>query len=132
MDIAVVKTTDSVLEDRSWLGSAHGTDSTQTGTLLVSAFTKATHYPAGTIKSGTALGRITASGLLGPYDNAASDGRQTLVGFLFNSEKVRDGATHLGCAVLEHGRIVVANLPTNHGLDTAGRADVAGSFRFAG
>jgi hypothetical protein len=66
MDISV-RTTDYGVEDRSWLGSAHGTTATRTITLDTSAFTAATHFPDGYVKSGTVLGRITASGLYGPY-----------------------------------------------------------------
>lgn len=53
--------------DPSWLRLRHGVDSCVSGTLDVSAFTPAVHYPNGFIKSGTAIGRITATGLYGPY-----------------------------------------------------------------
>jgi len=53
-------------EDRSWLGSAHGTTATRTITLDVSAFTEGTHYPNGYIPSGTVLAELS-SGLFGPY-----------------------------------------------------------------
>jgi hypothetical protein len=54
-------------DDTSWLRSRHGTQATLSGTLDVSAFTAETHYPDGFIKSGTPLGRITATGKYGPY-----------------------------------------------------------------
>ena len=57
----------SDLEDQTWLGSAHGTDSARPVTLDVSAFTANTHYPNGYFPSGLALGKITSSGLYGPY-----------------------------------------------------------------
>jgi hypothetical protein len=60
-------------EDQSWLGSAHGTDSARSVTLDTSAFTPATHYPNGYFKSGLALGRITATGLYGPYAGRANE-----------------------------------------------------------
>src|SRR5688572_2258722 len=44
MDITVRSEAFGV-EDRSWLGSAHGTEATRTITLDVSAFTAGTHYP---------------------------------------------------------------------------------------
>jgi hypothetical protein len=72
MDIAVRTTTYGV-EDRSWLGSAHGTTATRTITLDTSAFTAGTHYPAGVLKSGTVLARIGASGLYGPYGGEANE-----------------------------------------------------------
>jgi hypothetical protein len=76
------------VEKRSWLipqpGSV-GPGYTPSGTLLPSLFTAGTHYPNGFIPSGTVLGRVTASGYLGPFDPAATDGRQTAVGLLFSS-----------------------------------------------
>lgn len=66
-------TTNYQVEDHSWLGSAHGTDSTETITLDVSAFTANTHYPNGYILSGTPLAKITASGLYGPYGASPSE-----------------------------------------------------------
>src|SRR5690606_30419747 len=35
------------------------------------------HYPSGYIPSGTAIGKVTSTDLFGPYDNNASDGRET-------------------------------------------------------
>jgi hypothetical protein len=66
-------TTSYTVEDHSWLGSAHGTDSTETITLDVSAFTEGTHYPNGYIPSGTPLAKITSSGLFGPYGASPSE-----------------------------------------------------------
>lgn len=124
MDISVRSTTYGV-EDRSWLGSAHGTEATRTVTLDVSAFTAGTHYPDGYIPSGVVLGRITASGLYGPYDNAAADGRQTAAGFLFNSTAV-NGTADLGAPLLEHGMVIQDKLPSNSGYDAAAGTDMAG------
>lgn len=64
-----VQTTSYQVEKRSWLLSQHGTDpgTTPSITLDVSAFTAGVHYPNGYIPSGTALARITATGLYGPY-----------------------------------------------------------------
>jgi hypothetical protein len=55
------------LDDQSWLGSRHGIGECPSVTLDTSAFTKAIHYPDGYFKSGIALGKITATGLYGPY-----------------------------------------------------------------
>lgn len=73
-DISVIKTSYQS-EDRSWLLSAHGTDpgTTPSITLDVSTFDRATHYPDGYIRSGTVLGKITASGLYGPYSGKQSN-----------------------------------------------------------
>lgn len=72
MDIAK-RTTTYQVEDRSWLGSAHGTEATESITLDVSAFTSGTHYPNGYLLSGLPLGKITASGLYGPYGASPSE-----------------------------------------------------------
>lgn len=126
MDISV-RTVEHQSEDRSWLGSAHGTDATRTITLDVSTFTENTHYPNGFIPSGVVLGRISATGKYGPYDNGASDGRQVAAGHLFNSTTVpTDTTVDVGAPLLEHGAVVEANLPTGHGLDSNGKTDLAG------
>lgn len=76
-DISVLSTPYQV-ERRSWLLSPHGTDpgTTPSITLDVSAFTAAVHYPNGYIPSGAPLGKITATGLYGPYN--VTDEVQTL------------------------------------------------------
>lgn len=117
-------------DDQSWLGSTHGTQATESITLDVSAFTPATHYPAGYFKSGIPLGEITATpGKYGPYDGAATDGRQTLVGFLYAAVKAPSVNTvDVAGAMLVHGKVRASRLPVP--VDAAGRADVAGSIRF--
>jgi hypothetical protein len=130
MDLSIETTTVTGLEDRSWLGSAHGSDSTQSCTLDAALFTAGIHYPNGEIRSGTVLGRVTATGLYGPYDNAVVDGREVAAGLLFNTVRVRAADARIGAPILEHGRVRVANLPANHGLDAAARADLP-NIRFA-
>lgn len=107
-------------EDHRWLGSARGTQSTRSGTLVLDAFTANTHYPDGAIRSGTPLGRYTsgpnydaAVETFGPYTAGASNGTQTLAGFLFATLPVPPGVTtgFLPGAVLETGRVIVALLP---------------------
>lgn len=66
MDLTVRSEGPWLPEDRSWLGSAHGTTATRTITLDVTAFTEATHYPNGFIPSGVVLAELS-SGLFGPY-----------------------------------------------------------------
>lgn len=60
-------------DDMSWLGTSHGTTSTETITLDVSAFTAGTHYPNGFLLAGLPLGKITATGLYGPYAASPSE-----------------------------------------------------------
>ena len=115
-------------EDHSWLRSQHGTEAIETAVLDLTKFTKGTHYPDGYIKSGEPLGKITATGLYGPYDGAASDGRETLVGHLFTTQAVRDGGGNVVGALITHGKVVEDRLP--HPVDAAGKADVAGSIRY--
>jgi hypothetical protein len=132
MDITLQPTETWTAEDRSWLGSRDGTDVTQTITIDTSAFTEATHFPNGYIPSGTILGRITATGLFGPYDNAASDGTEVAVGFLFSNVKVRTGGPDVGAAIHWRGVIRASRLPIaitdTGGLDAAARVDLAVKF----
>jgi hypothetical protein len=119
-----VSTTGYQVENRSWLLSAHGTDpgANPSVTLDVSKFTAGTHYPNGYIPSGIALGKVTATGLYGPYDGAASDGRETASGLLFSTLGVRTGATKIGGALVIHGFVKESKLP--FAIDTAGKADL--------
>lgn len=128
MDITLQPTETFLAEDRSWLGSRDGTDVTQTVTLDTSTFVEGTHYAAGYIPSGTVLGRITATGLFGPYDNAASDGREVAVGFLYSNTKVRSGGPDVGAPIHWRGVIRASRLPANSGLDSAARTDLAVKF----
>lgn len=125
------RTTTYQVDDNSWLDSEHGTDATIPGTLDVSTF-NAAQYVNGFLPSGTALGVITATGLYGPYDDTAVDGRQTLVGHLYGGVRVAAGATKLGFALLRHGFIKVNKLPFQVGqagrgyVDANGQTDVKG------
>jgi hypothetical protein len=90
-DIKVKTQTFSGNEDRRWLGTRLGADQCRSITLDVSTFLAAHLAAKGAIPSGTVLGIITATGLYGPYDDAAVDGRAVARGFLFNTTKVGDG-----------------------------------------
>jgi hypothetical protein len=133
-DITVFSLPEQV-ENLSWdLTPPHG-GFDQNGTLDITKFTQAQHFPNGYIPSGTVLGIVTASGLLGPYLDAASDGTQTAVGILKASVTVVqiNGAVKakVGCAYRVHGMVSAAKLPFTSGtaaaggyLDTNGRADL--------
>jgi hypothetical protein len=128
MDLSL-KTEQFGSDDQSWLGSAHGTDATETVVLDTSTFTAGTHYPDGYFKSGLPLGKITSGGKYGPYDDAASDGRQTLVGFLFSAVPAPAVNTiDPAGAMLVHGKVRSSRLPV--AVDANGQADVAGRIRF--
>jgi hypothetical protein len=117
-------------DDQSWLGSEHGTQATETIVLDTSTFTAGTHYPDGYFKSGLPLGQITAGGKYGPYDGAAVDGRETLVGFLYAAVGAPDVDTvDPAGAMLTHGKVRESRLPLG-AVDAAGKTDVAGSIRF--
>lgn len=129
MDISVQTLTYQV-EKRDWLLSIHGTEPGENPTVVldVSKFTQATHFPNGYIPSGTALGKITATGLYGPYDPAAGDGRQTAAELLFSSLRVvnpwnASTAAKVGGAGLHRGEVDPAKLPFQTG---AGSLDAAG------
>lgn len=129
MDL-VVRTTNYTQGDQKWLGSAHGTNTADTITLDLSLFTSGTHFPNGFIPSGMSLGKVTATGVYGPYSNAAVDGRTVMVGHLYQDVEVASDNTTgkaIG-AILRHCQVVEANLPSNHGVDANGKADVAGSI----
>lgn len=111
-------------EKRSWLLSAHGTDpgTTPSVTLDITKFTAGTHYPNGYVPSGVALGRVTASGMYGPYDNSATDGRQDCAGLLFGSLPVATGSTRVAGALVVHGFVDNSKLPFP--VDAAGITDL--------
>jgi hypothetical protein len=94
----------------SWLGSAHAINSARTAMLDISAFTPATHYPDGYIRSGTPVARVGDA--LVPYD--ATEGTVTaagiLAGFVLTDQKVV-GTEDFAVPLFDHGRVKVANLP---------------------
>ena len=130
MDLSVQTSGDYVVDNHDWLGSAHGTQATESITLDTTKFTAGTHAPNGFLPSGTPLGKITASGKYGPYTPAAADGTDVLAGFLFGGVKF-DGnqAANVGAALFVHGKVREANLPAS-ALDANGKADVANRIRF--
>lgn len=127
MDL-VLRQTDYLTGNQRWLGSQHGTDNADTVTLDFSLFTAGTHFPNGFIPSGMSLGKVTATGVFGPYSDAAVDGRTVLVGHLYQDVKVStDNVAGKGFgAILRHCHVIIANLPANHGVDANGQTDAAG------
>lgn len=129
-DISVT-TNDYQVEDRSWLLSQWGQGPGENPSVVldISTFTKATHYPNGYIPSGVPLAKITASSdankiTVGPYDDAAVDGRATFFGFLFAATKVpdvNDNTKDCGGAAVVMGVVKLSRLPI--ALDANGQAD---------
>jgi hypothetical protein len=134
-------TSTTVGRDQTWLGSDHGLSAGQTRTLDITKFTSGTHYDATNkvLYGGIALAKITASGLYGPYDATAEDGRETdLDSFLlFDQPLLRvDGTTSsvVVVGVIRHAFIIPANLPIaaqrSGGASDVTAADTTGEFVF--
>lgn len=104
--------------DKRWKRSFHD-QVTLDGTLDGSLFTAGEE-----VLSGRVLGRVTATGRLGPYDNAAVDGRQTSAGHLDPDVKIKDATSRPHIAVFVGGTVNVTALPAGNGLDAAARADL--------
>lgn len=125
-----MQTTSYQVADRRWLLAEPDVKFNET--LDISKFTSGTHYPNGYIPSGTVVGRVTATGLVGPYLDAASDGTQTAVGITYDDARVvrQNGtsATKVGVAVVTFDTAVsVAKLPFASGagaIDANGQADL--------
>lgn len=80
-------------DDMSWLGSSHGTSSTETGTLDVSAFTAGTHYPNGYFLAGIPLAQL-ANTLYVPYAASPSEVQRITVDATGGTYTISfDGAT---------------------------------------
>lgn len=54
-----------VVDDQSWLGSSHGTDTAES--IMLDGPSCLARFPDGVVPSGTCLGKITATGKYGPY-----------------------------------------------------------------
>lgn len=107
-------------DDKSWLGNGReGINDARSITLDLSLFTAGTHYPNGFIPSGIALGKVTATGLYGPYSNAAGDGRTDFRGFVLSNVEVRPTNTtgKATAALYWRGSVRQSRLPANHGID---------------
>lgn len=90
-------------ENQKWLGSAHATNAAQTVTLDGTKFEGVT--TAGTIPSGIPLKKGTG----GKYE-PVTDAGDTLAGFLFTSQSIKDKGDVIA-PMLDHGRIRVEFLP---------------------
>jgi hypothetical protein len=93
-----------------WLFSRHGTEATDTITLDLTTFTAGTHYVAadGYIPAGTPIVKDGTTNLYKPVASNAT----TCDGHLFREVPVNSGQTKAGAALLWHGEVVLAKLPT--------------------
>ncbi len=121
-------------EDQRWIASGGLTAARDNDSITLdrSAFSAVT-FPNGLLPSGITLGKITATGLYAPYLNTASDGTEVAVGFLFATvafDPLAPATAEIAAALYWHGEVVESFLPTGHGLDAAGKTDLAAKFRF--
>lgn len=128
MDFSV-HTTSYTVESRAWLRGEVGTEPGENPSVIVdlTTFVAGTHFPNGVLPSGTAVGIITAqtSGeriVVGVYDPAATDGRQTFAGLLFNSETVRTGQQKSSNALFRRGNVNPDALPFASGTGSVDAA----------
>lgn len=119
------------VDSRDWLLARKGFDTCRSETADLSLFTTGLGF-SNPIPSGTVLGKVTATGLIGPYNPDGADGRQTAVGHLFNPLRLQDAEgnafTRAPCTVLWEGIVRRDNLPTFSGdegeLDAAAEVDL--------
>jgi len=126
-------------ENQTWIGPSgvpgKNNPEMQTVTLDRSTFatSHATPYGAGYLPSGICLGIVTATGLYVAYTDAGTHGAgsDVALGFLGTTTPIDPNSTgELVVPMYWSGQVVVANLPTGHGLTTAARTDLAGHIRF--
>lgn len=124
MDLQPITYSESTTADRPWLASTHGLDTPLTITLDTALFTPGTHYapaalnqPRNVMQAGTPLGRVTTTGLYGPWDTTAADGRATFTGVLLADVPFVPGSPRAGAALFWHGVIAAAHIPG--GLDVS-------------
>ena len=133
-----VRTAKSYLagEDQRWVGDLTTWGSNESITLDRSAFNLAT-FPNGFLPSGIVLAKVTATGLYVPYADAGeagAPGTGVAQGFLAVAVAVPTDAAatqDIAAALYWQGRVIESMLPTGHGLDAAGKTDLAAKFRFA-
>ncbi|MDY0829128.1 hypothetical protein SK224_08315 [Microbacterium sp. BG28] len=124
-------------QDTRWRASQHANDVARPGQLNPTLFTAGTHYNLNgatdnVIPSGVAVGQVTATKLYGPYDATATDGRQTLAGFINDNQGVELGATPATAkptfALLVHALIKASVLPIAAQRTAVKTATASGSF----
>lgn len=124
-----ISTTAYQVDNRSWLLSQFGQGPGENPNIVIdfSLFDQATHYPNGFLKSGERLAKVTATNVWGPYDTAATDGRQSAdiagrpnVGLLHSPVSKPKSGNRSGGALVVAGFVKESKLP--RALDTAFRA----------
>lgn len=122
MNLTIKSQTFAVPEDHTWMGSKHGTDIADPITLDSSLFLVGT-FPAGLVKSGTVLAKITATGKYAPYKSDASGGQELPIGVLMTTVDLTGGifgqaVSDSPAALLWHGELIAAKMPMGTGASS--------------
>lgn len=92
--------------DYSWLLNTHGLNDGGQGVVDISAFTKATHYPDGFLRSGTPVDIADREALV-PWSDTAG----AVLGFIDGDHAV-DGVEDINAALVTHADgIILKNVP---------------------
>jgi hypothetical protein len=102
-------------DSKDWLATRKGFDTARSITLNLALFTEALGFET-FIPSGTVVGKVTASGLYGPYDPDGADGRQTAEFHLLNAVSLTNHAGGVstyraGATGLWEGVVIESKLP---------------------
>lgn len=121
---ALVTTSDGVTAEASVLASEHAMFK-RVGITLDASLVAADGDGNKILAAGTVIGKVTATGKYGAYNNAATDGREVAVGLITESVNLKDGdvITHL----LLHGSVLEARCT---GVDANAKTDLAGRIIF--
>jgi hypothetical protein len=108
---------------KAWTPTRMGYDTMRSVTLDLSAFTLATHYPDGYLRSGLVIALNTSTSLWVPYVNAGANGTGIPGGHLFDDVRVRSTNTtgRAVGALYWEGIVTVSRLPVNSGLHATDR-----------
>jgi len=106
-------------ENQEWLGSEHGTQEMESGTIDGDDFAAFN----GLVPSGVVLARSADGTRLVPFATASGTSTGTAVGHLFTTTVVSAGQDTT-VSVYWHGRVRVAKLPANSGYDASVKADL--------
>lgn len=118
MRLGIVRESFSPPENQTWLGSAHGNNTWESITLDSAAFLTA--FPTGIVPSGVVVRRVTSSGLYVPYAAGTSGERVFHLATTVDLHGTTSGTVvPTPAAGMWHGQVIVAKLPTGHGLVAA-------------
>jgi hypothetical protein len=121
---SLVTKSEAVSAEASFLASEHSI-SKRAGATVDASSVGADANGNKILLAGTLMGKITASGKYGAYDNGAGDGRETAVGILHESINLKDG--DVICGLILHGSVLEARCS---GVDANGKTDLAGRIIF--